>query len=484
MTSSNSFRSWHFLVLFFGAGLLFPSCSWFKPAQKTEKDKVYKEEDIGDIQGTKVFDPETGEWRTVREVSGKLDTVKWTDLSEDRYPPITTNSPMSGNKPSGGGTQPGGTSSTSGTYNVALMLPFLTQTSSAGSIDDNAKLAIQFYGGVQLAYDNLRSSGVRLNISVVDSEGASSKVNSLLRSSDLQKSDLIIGPYKRDNVNLVASFSKSNKIPLVVPFTAQMGMVENDPYYIQVNPSLKSHCEAITKHARKRYRTEDVVLVALDNPDEKARLKYFQEANANIEGHRAGSRFVEVLVGDNAGSIQKMNVKPYVREGRTTVFIVPSWSNESFVYSLLRQLMVEKSAGEDIVVYGMPMWMDYEQVDYDFFEKLNVHVSSASYVDLNDEKVRQFRRKFFDTYGTVPTEDAFLGYDVMLYFGTMINKWGKDFSQNLDQQAYDVLHGRFEFDRVVLDPSRHKEDLKYFDQLENTFVNILRFKDYHFQPAD
>lgn len=483
MAFSNYLRKGQLLSLSILMSLLLFSCEWFKPARETPQDKVYKDDDVGEIQGTKVFDPETGEWRTVREVSGKVDTVKWVEMSEDKYPPITTNSPWNTTGTTGGGTTTTPTTP-SGTYNVALAMPFLTQNARANSIDENASLAIQFYGGAKIAYESLQQGGANLNISVMDTEGTTAKMNNLMRGNDMLRADLVIGPYKRENVSLAASFSKTNKIPLVVPYTAQMGMAENNPFYIQVNPSLKSHCEAITRHVRNRYKTEDVVLVALDNPDEKARLRYFQDANATIEGQRTGTQFKEMLVGDNASGIAKMNVKPYIRQGKTTIFVVPSWSNESFVYSLLRQLMVEKSDGHDIVVYGMPSWMDYEQVDYEFFEKLQVHVSSATYINQDDEKVKQFRRKFFDTYGTVPSEDAFLGHDVMLYFGKMLQKYGKDFPSRLDQEPFDILHGRFQFERVVLDPSRQRENLNSFDQLENKFVYILKFQDYRFQPAD
>ena len=111
-------------------------------------------------------------------------------------------------------------------------------------------------------------------------------------------------------------------------------------------------------------------------------------------------------------------------------------------------------------------------------------MSSANYIDPLDERVRQFKRKFFDEYGTIPREEAYLGYDAMNYFGKMLNQYGREFPQSLDRQPYDVLHGRFEFERVVLKPEEHKEDLNYFDQLENKFVHILQFRDFQFQPAN
>jgi hypothetical protein len=72
----------------------------------------------------------------------------------------------------------------------------------------------------------------------------------------------------------------------------------------------------------------------------------------------------------------------------------------------------------------------------------------------------------------------------MRYFGSMTAQYGKNFVGRIDAMPYDVLLGRFEFSRVVREPEKHREQLNYFDQLENKFVHILKFQDYHFQPAE
>ncbi len=461
------------------------SCSWFQPAVGGKEERVYKDDDITQIQGKRVFDPETGTWRIVREVNEKVDTVEWKQLPPNRYPPIKSDgswSGKSGTSQPGGGTTP--SSGSSGrTFNVAMVLPFLTQISGA-DINPNSMWGLQFYAGAKLAYDKLKNEGVNLNVSVLDTEGESAKMSTLLRGTEVGRADLIIGPYKRENVALAADFAKKNKVPLVVPYTASMGMTEENPYYIQVNPSLKSHCIAITKHARKNFRTEDIVLVARNTDGEKERLSLFQDANAEIEGRRQGSAFREMIVSSAASDFSRIDVNPYIRSGRTNVFIIPSWSSEPFVYSLLRALMVKRSEGEDIVVYGMPQWMNFEQIDFEFYEKLRVHLSSANYVDESVPEVNQFRRKYFEAYGSIPTEEAYLGYDIVAYFGKTLTDLGKDFHIKLDSKPYAGLQSRFAFQRVVLNPEKSRENLNYFDQLENTFVYILRFRDFQFQPAD
>jgi Periplasmic binding protein len=477
-------------------GTTLSACGWLRPATDGDKEKVYTEEEVGDIQGGKVFDKETGTWRTVNEVNEKVDTVRWSDLSEEKYPPIKTDSPMNGGSTTGG-TKPnkndnsGNSNNDSGKNDgkgdgkgdIAMLLPFMANASGTG-VPENSQWAINFYAGARLAYDDLEEDGAKFNVSVMDSEASTTKVNSLLKSGDLPNADMIIGPYKRDNVQIMQEFVKKNKVPLIVPYTAQMGLTEDNPYYIQVNPSLKTHCEAITKHVRKEHLPENVVLVALDKAEEKARFKFFQDANTLIEKGKTGRKFKELLVPEGATNFHSININQYLNGSGTTVFIVPSWSNQTFIYSLLRQLIDKKNAGEDIVVYGMTMWLDFEQIDFEYFEKLNLHVSSASYIDENDERVKQFKQKYFKSYGSVPNEEAYLGYDVMLYFGKLLAKNGKNFTKSLDRYPSDVLHGRFEFNRVVTDPSKHKEDLDYYDQMENTFLHILKFQDYHLQPAD
>ncbi|MFQ5445631.1 MAG: hypothetical protein ACE5FF_01750 [Saprospiraceae bacterium] len=476
---STNLANYPVLLLALALGLGFSSCEWFKPARDTKNDKVVTEDDIGEIQGKKVYDPLTGTWRIVREVNGKVDTVHWRELPEESYPPITSDGSwanVNGNA--------GGLPNASGeTHTISILLPFLAQGYQPATVNDNSLWALHFYGGAKLAYQDLEKEGVHLDVSVLDSDGSGSRLRKLMNEAPLQKAELIIGPYKRDNVMLVEPFTKTRHKALVVPYTASMGLATADPGYIQVNPSLKSHCEAIARHARANYNTEDIVLVARSKDAERSRLAYFQEANAAIEGNRDSS-FREYIVGNPMGEVMETELDSFIRPGKTNVFIVPSWSNEGFVYSLLRQLMVKQSEGEEIVVYGMPQWMNFEQIDYDFYEKLHVHVSSASYIDYDDERIRQFRKKFFDTYGTIPREEAFTGYDIMRYFGKMLDKWGAEFPAKIDREPFDVLHGRFDFERVVLEPEKHREDLNYYDQLENKFVHILEFRDYHFQLAD
>jgi ABC-type branched-subunit amino acid transport system substrate-binding protein len=467
--------------------LLLASCEWFQPARASDKGTGFSQEPLDELQGNRVYDPLTGEWRTVRQVSGKVDTVRWTVLPSDKFPPITTttkftnkSNPVSPNRPYAPAEK---MAQTGGLYEVFMLLPFYSQRDDLSQMEPETRWGIQFYSGAQMAYEQLEQDGIRLNVHVNDTENSVHKLTKLMEDPDLAKADLIIGPYKKDQVGQLAKFAAANNTPMVVPFVAQFAMVKENPFYIQVNPSLRSHCEAQLAYIRRNHPDANVVLVVQDQPDEIERLSYFQAANALAadKDGTASPPLTEFIVSRDFNNI---GVSRYIRQDKENVFVVPSWSSEPFIYSLLRQLIMQQSDDTDITVYGMPRWMDFEQIDLEYYERLNVHVSAASFVDRNDSRIREFNIRYFDRFGTLPREEAYLGYDVTTFFASMVDKWGRGFFKQLDKEVYQGLHSDFVFDKVTLKVGMSSEEPEGYDYMENKFVHILHFRNYHFQKAN
>ena len=334
-----------------------------------------------------------------------------------------------------------------------------------------------------MALEDLDAEGVKLNVHIIDTEASEQKVTRDYRTNtDLRNSHLVIGPYRRDNVRLAGDYAKQVDHVLVSPYSASSGLATRNPGFVQVSPTLETHCEAITRHARARFRPDQIVLVCRDKEAEIQRLQYFQDENARLTGFREAPRFREYVVAEEGENFDALDLTPLLEVSDTTVFIIPSWSSETFIYSFLRKIDLARSEFNHIVVYGMPQWMEYEIIDYDYYEKLNVHVSSNIYLDQLSSDVKFFKRRFYERYGVAPPDEAFIGYDVMYYFGRMLHKNGTRFQYVLERQPAEALHTLFDFERVVIPTTTGRENppIEYF---ENKFVNILRFQDYQFRPA-
>lgn len=491
--------------------LLLSSCALFRPAdagdkkeearkeekKRKEDDKAVKEEELllDPVPGKKVYDPETGALVIVDQTPVEsMDTIRWAEVPYDSVPPIrSARTLLEEDEQLTGGVRPErigrgefGTEFYSA-YNVALILPFLSDfyDPKTAILPENSSWALHFYGGARMALENLEEEGIKLNVTVMDSNAEPRKVGRLLSSNRtaLLNAHLLIGPYRRENVELLAEFAKRNGKTFVSPHSAATGVASNNPDYVQVSPTLESHCRAITRHVRKRFRPEQVILVARDKDAEKARFAYFQQENFLIEGMRNDSlMFQEYVVEERSADFQNINLQPFLSPGDTAVFILPSWSNETFIYSFLSRLKLARQEDNYVEVYGMPQWIRYERIDFDLYEDLNVHVSSDTYVDPYAQDIQFFRRRFFDRYGAPPNDEAFLGYDVMLYFGRMIHKYGTKFQYYLEKDPQQMLHTRFEFERVVQPGRTTGRENAPIERFENKYVNILTFEDYQFQP--
>lgn len=493
MSSNNIQRRVSFLLAILVC-LSITSCDIFKPARDSAKDKVYKDKDgeLADIQGRRVFNEETGEWEIVRVLTTKLDTIKWVELAPNKFPPITSDGSFDGgNNPNidtGPVTITPEGSELKSVYNVSVMLPFFTNqfSETRASLPKNSSWAVNFYSGMRMAAKVLEGEGINLNVEAIDTEGSEATVRSLLRSNaGLNKSDLIIGPYRRNNVKQVADFALKQNITFVSPHSASRNISNQNPFYIQTNPSLKSHCESIAAHVQAKYKREEVVLIARDIAEEKERVTYIQDANYVLTSGKDTVGFEEYIVNDQTADFHELDVLPFIRPGETTVFVIPSYRNETFIYSILRQIALSKTEEDRVIVYGLQPWMNYERVDFDFFENLNVHVSSGSFVDDFDPGTQLLKRQYFEEYGMPPESEVFTGYDILLYCGRMLKKYGTKFQLYVEEEEIEsYTQTKFDISRIADQSEFLKEKWNRIDQWENKYVHILKFENYHFQPAD
>ena len=394
-----------------------------------------------------------------------IDTVRWTTPANPK-PPI-------GAQP----TQPARPAGSGDTYHLALLLPFLTSQAGGGTVPDKSKLALQFYAGAKIALEELsKTDGLNLVVDVYDTQANDADFLPVISNANLAKADVFIGPVRNSHVQAFADWTKRNRKILISPETPTSELTAQNPDFIQLNPSLRAHCEAITQYVRNSHRADAVTLVCKEK--EADRLPYFQNANAALSG---GGMFAELKIPDAVANFDKIDLKKYLKPGRTAVFILPTWSSQDFVMAFLRKIKEQKGSAK-VEVYGMPQWISYESIEPEYLTELNVHISSASYIDYSAQEVRGFQQKFYEATGTLPDDDAFHGYDATLFTGKMLQKYGLSFPENLDRETYQGLHGQFRFSRIFID-SATDDGRNQPDYLENTRVNLLKFDKYGFVPV-
>ncbi len=368
------------------------------------------------------------------------------------------------------------TESLQGSYNIAIMAPFYTNKETYGQIRSKTAIkSIEFYAGVKMALDKLSQEGLNVNVHTYDTQGSSSVTTSLMNRGEMYNMNLILGPMKTASLKEAAKGIKGRKTVLVSPWNPKTSITNSNPNYIQVNPSLKTHCQAIMKHVLRNYSANKVVLACRKESSEYKNFKFFQDEHKVLTRNTSAPKIPELMAeyGDN------IPLGQYYKPD-TTVFIIPSW-DEKFVSNLLRKIYSERG-GSHVVVYGMPQWKDFERIGYEYYERLAVKISHSNFSDKDNPNVQNFRRDFYNMMGTVPSKDAALGYDLMLYFGRLLKNKGSTFNQFLDREyGSGYLHTTFDFNGIY---KTGTDDFTKAERFENQFLNILEFKDFKFRKVN
>ncbi len=417
-----------------------------------------------------------------------VDTMRWKTDPNVR-PPIRTNTPMPNNGSTGSNNNPIPTPPTpvptpnnngerpapdvKGGYSMNIILPFYTgnYSDTAKSFYSKSLYALDFYAGARLALDTLATmpANASLNVNVYDSK---QDFNNLLSRYEVRNGDMLLGPIEKENLPQAIRLSNETNFPVVSPYYPSADLEGVNPNFVQVKPSLRTHCEAITRHVRSRYKAEQVVLLVRDRDNEPSRFQYFQTANDAYNRNSGGTRFAELAVDES-----NFDLSEYISATQTTVFIVPSW-NESFINSLLRKVNGSPNK-KNVVIYGMPQWMDFERNNFDYYEALKVRFSSAVYVNNDNPDVRAFKARFLQRYGKAANNDAMLGYDCALYFSDVLRKYGSKFPYYLDRENRTLLQTRFQFQPVFR--AGGDNSLNNVMKIENKYVNILKYSGGNFR---
>ena len=96
---------------------------------------------------------------------------------------------------------------------VAVLLPLRVGNSSD-------RRYLEFYQGVLLALDELKSTGVSTQVDLFNTGRSEAEVRDLLRQNAVQQADLIIGPVYDDCFAPVAVFAAERGIPVVSPLAS------------------------------------------------------------------------------------------------------------------------------------------------------------------------------------------------------------------------------------------------------------------------
>lgn len=400
----------------------------------------------------------------------EVDTVKWTKLPEDKFPPIQNEKGVEEPEKVVKGKKDA--------YRVACFLPMEANRIDLSVEDPNELRSlryIHYYAGMQFALEELEAQGMNLTMDVYDSKDNPQHIKSILNSRLASDTDAILGSIKKESLKELARFGRENEIPVISPWYSSKSVTRDNEYYIQLNPFLTEHYRAITEHALKNFDPSQIYLVGREGTKDLSRFKYFQETCKELTDGEELNTFSFYL----DSLTQEYEIfKDVIRQDTATVFILPNFSSRDaqYIYDVLRRINVEKMNNK-VYVYGMPVMYDMDKMTYEYYTNMNIRIVMSRFTDKSTPEARAFEAKYFRTYNDYPKGEAYEGYDNVMFLGSMLQKYGLDFINHLDEDTMEYFSARFNIQPVFVGDVE-EENVNYY---ENRNLRIIQFVENRFK---
>jgi len=362
-----------------------------------------------------------------------------------------------------------------GVYKIALLLPFYLEENQEMPVNPLEKkkiyprstFAVEFYQGVLVALDSISTEKVKFELLVYDTKGQDSLATFKILSNPVLKTvDLIIGPLYASNFEKTAKFAGQHNIPIVSPVKLNNKALLGNENVFKIVSSRTSSINQIVRLVTDSFSRDNLVAIQYQNNQESALVDtYIKEYNAAILRKNDTSRYspVKKVVVAKSDDIL-LQLKP----NANNVIFLPT-TNSTFITNLFTALITKLNSKEfsDCVVtlIGLEEWMQFENIDIEYFQRLNVHLPVGQLVDYEDESTKVMIKNYYEKTETYPTNNAFLGFDVASYFGTNFIKTGSVFSN--DNSLSKRLSTQFSFFKTGVESG-----------YENTYTRIVRFDNY------
>ena len=340
-------------------------------------------------------------------------------------------------------------------YDIVLMLPFFaTYKDSMLSRDYRLRdAAIQLYRGAMMAADSLESAGLQAKIHVVDVLDDKVAIQAVLKKEVMKRADLVIGPLFKDVIPEVSAWCKDHQVHMVVPVQQPNRVLLNAPSISKTVPGSATQWMAMARYVAEKHAADNVVLVDSKILDDKKLVEAFKE-----EWFRLKKDSLKRVVVFNDPATFSLESK---LTGVRNIVLVPT-SDKKVIAAVFKAL-----GSKNVEVFGTEAWDDMDFISVVDRNKYHVHFPQNTFVDYSVVPTQRWIETYRSRFKSEPSNFAFVGYDVTLFYGRGLKTFGRELGQHLNEIDGSYLATQFNFFKTAKDSG-----------YENSAVNIVRTDNY------
>ncbi len=321
---------------------------------------------------------------------------------------------------------------------------------------------LEFYEGAQLALDSLNKEKAPLEVFVFDTKSTKETLTQQLNNADMEGIELIIANCSSAEVKIFAEAGLRKNIPVINVNLPNDGGAVANPFFVVLNPTLRTQCEGIYKHLQKYYSLDPIIIFRKKGQLEDRIKTYFDDFGKSTAAIPLTIKYVDLT-----DSFTVNQLWPHLDTTNQTICIAGSL-DENFGKKLTQQLAALSKQKYLATVMGMPTWdgISFNKPEY---KGIEIIYSTPFYNAKVDKASQSITRRFNKTMFARPSDMVFRGYEVTFRFARMLLQYGRDISSNLANKSTKVFTD-FDIQPVL---SKQNMTLDYFENKKLYFLKWL-----------
>ncbi len=311
---------------------------------------------------------------------------------------------------------------------IAVLLPFMLETPY---IDASVNYFWDFYRGILLGLNEVKKSGISVDLYTFDIEKNQGTLDSVLRLPVLKTMDLIIGPAYSNQVAAVSRFSRDNRIHMVVPFTSKIELDDSHEFLLQFNPSQDVLLPLVAQTMVDRFSSSNFIIARFTGKQDKANALADEVIKA-LAAKRKTYRELQLST-SNVDTLKTL-------AGRNKTLLFLATTRLDVVSSLLPQ--IETLGLPALQIWGFEDWKQW----------VNFHEGTYYYSLFKKKDTSAYQANYKKWYGelspiNIPMYDL-IGYDLINYTTAALKAKRKNMSAAFGNVECDLLQSEFKFQKV------------------------------------
>ena len=352
---------------------------------------------------------------------------------------------------------------------LALFLPFKANDIILDSLDQTKSLLIDrnlhtisldFLRGTKFAIQTASNNGISVDLTVFDTQNDILIINDLLKSNDLSKFNVIVGPLITSNFDFLTSIRGLINIPKISPLSINDVYLRKNVY--QSIPRKDFLRNKMIKYLEKKLdSTQNILLVA-------------DSTNRKIEDELK-KKFPYSL-------ILRPEKEDYLLPELVDSLLIDSVPNkvilesESFplIASVISQMNAQNNSNRNVQLYTTYRGNAYETENISNKVMGGINFTYPTfYKKLPPENLTNFQDDYIDLYGKLPNKESTRAYDLILDVILRI-AFKEKLKSSIDIGETQYIENRFFYDKTENESYTNRA----FYILQHSGYDIMEIKDW------